>query len=174
MCTCVMPGESNTVCFQKQNLPRPNRKPSSYLVFDCHDYSSPHLLHIFAFSVSWVAWHSFKRDYITRGTLELGGVLGVFMFSGVFCAWIETNWGVEGLYFEWASQKYESLISFKLINFTWRIITILWWVLPHIYMNQNPLTTSLPTLSLWVVPEHRLWVPCFMHGTCTGHLFYVW
>ena len=27
----------------------------------------------------------------------------------------------------------------------------------------NPLPISLPTLSLWVIPEHKLWVPCFMH-----------
>ena len=26
--------------------------------------------------------------------------------------------------------------------------------------------TSLPIPSLWLVPEHWLWVPCFMHGTC--------
>ena len=25
--------------------------------------------------------------------------------------------------------------------------------------------TSLPTPSLWFVPEHQLWVPWFMHGT---------
>ena len=173
MCTCVMPGESNTLCFQNQIFP--DQIENLLLTWCLIAMSIPHPTYfISSFSVSWVAWHSFKRDYITRGTLELGGVLGVFLFSGGFCAWIETNWGVEGLYFEWASQKYESLISFKLINFTWRIITILWWVLPHINMNQNPLTTSLLTLSLWVVPEHRLWVPCFMHGTCTGHLFYVW
>ena len=53
LCMCVMPGESNTLCFQKQKLPRPKRKPS-HLVFDCHDDSSLHLLHIFAFSVSCV------------------------------------------------------------------------------------------------------------------------
>ena len=34
----------------------------------------------------------------------------------------------------------------------------------------NPPLTSLPTLSLWVVPEHQLWEPCFMHRTCPGHL----
>ena len=38
----------------------------------------------------------------------------------------------------------------------------------------NPSPTCLPTLSLWVVPEHWLWVPCFMLRTCTGHLFYIW
>lgn len=27
----------------------------------------------------------------------------------------------------------------------------------------NPPPTSLPTLALWVVPEHQIWVPCFMH-----------
>ena len=37
----------------------------------------------------------------------------------------------------------------------------------------NPPPTSLPTLSLWVVPERLLWVPCFMYQTCTGHLFYM-
>ena len=29
----------------------------------------------------------------------------------------------------------------------------------------NPSPSSLPTPSLWVVPEHQLWVPCFMHPT---------
>ena len=31
-------------------------------------------------------------------------------------------------------------------------------------MNHPP--TSFPT-SLWIVPEHQLWVPCFMHRTYT-------
>ena len=38
----------------------------------------------------------------------------------------------------------------------------------------NPPPTSLPTQSFWVVPEHQRWVPCFMHRTCTVHLFYIW
>ena len=38
----------------------------------------------------------------------------------------------------------------------------------------NPPPTSLPIPCLWVVPEHQLWVPCFMHWTFTGHLFYIW
>ena len=72
----------------------------------------------------------------------------------------------------------------KIIYFNWRIIPLQYCngFLPYINMNQpqvyicppilNP--TSLLTLSLWVVPEHWLWVPCFMHQTCTGHLFYIW
>ena len=53
----------------------------------------------------------------------------------------------------------------------------LWWPSPHNYMDQpwapmrppilNLPPTSLLTPSLWVVPEHRLWVPCFMHQTRT-------
>ena len=38
----------------------------------------------------------------------------------------------------------------------------------------TPAPTFLPTPSLWVVPEHQLWVSCFMHQTCAGHLFYIW
>ena len=30
--------------------------------------------------------------------------------------------------------------------------------------------SSCPTPALWVVPEHWLWVPFFMHRTCTGHV----
>ena len=47
---------------------------------------------------------------------------------------------------------------------------------PRVYMCPpilNPLP-SFPIPSLWVVPVHWLWVPCFMHQTCTGHLFYIW
>ena len=36
-----------------------------------------------------------------------------------------------------------------------------------------PPPTSPPTPSLWVVPEHWLWVPCFMRRTCPGHLYYI-
>ena len=38
-------------------------------------------------------------------------------------------------------------------------------------LSLNPPTTFLPTLFFWVVTEHQLWVPCFMHETCTGHCF---
>ena len=36
----------------------------------------------------------------------------------------------------------------------------------HVSLHPEPPATSLLTRSLWVVPEHWLWVPCFMHGTC--------
>ena len=59
----------------------------------------------------------------------------------------------------------------------------MWWVFPYISMNRpqvhvsspilNPPPPSLPTLSLWLVPEHQIWVPCFMYQTCTGYLFYI-
>ena len=35
--------------------------------------------------------------------------------------------------------------------------------------HSEPSSTSLLTRSLWVVPEHWLWVPCFVHRTCTDH-----
>ena len=66
----------------------------------------------------------------------------------------------------------------KLTYCNWRVITLLWWFLPCSDMSQPPVhmclcilkfpPTSLPIPSLWVVPEHGLWVPCFMHRTCTG------
>ena len=72
-----------------------------------------------------------------------------------------------------------------LIYFNWRIIAFnIVIFFPYIDMNQpqvymcppmlHPPATSLLAPSLWVVPEHQLWVPCFMHGTCTGHLYFVW
>ena len=43
----------------------------------------------------------------------------------------------------------------------------------HVSPIRNPPPASLLTPSPWVVPEHWLWVSCFMHQTCTGHLFYI-
>ena len=51
--------------------------------------------------------------------------------------------------------------------------TILWWFFAiywhesatgvHVSHHPEPRSNSLPTPPLWVVPEHQLWVPCFMH-----------
>ena len=79
--------------------------------------------------------------------------------------------------------KGSSNIIFELVYFNWRIITLQYcggfcytftWI-SHKCTCVPPFwtlhTTSLRTPSLWVVPEHQLWVPCFMHRTCTGHHF---
>ena len=70
------------------------------------------------------------------------------------------------------------------IYFTWRLITILWWFLPYVNMNQPQVyvsthpqahpSTSLPIPSLRAVPVHQLWVSCFMRWTWTGLLFHIW
>ena len=83
--------------------------------------------------------------------------------------------------------NYLKLVIFlfkKLILIGGNYFTIWLWFLPYINMNQsqvhmclpilNPSPTSIPTPSLWVVPEHWLWVPCYIHWTCTGHLFHIW
>ena len=72
------------------------------------------------------------------------------------------------------------------IYFSWRLIplqycgglyhTSTWisdgctWIPP--ILNLPP--TSLPIPSLWVVPQHQLWVSCFMNQTYVGHLFHIW
>ena len=44
----------------------------------------------------------------------------------------------------------------------------------HVFPHPEPPPLSLSTASLWIVPEHWLWVSCFIHRTCIGHLFYIW
>ena len=38
----------------------------------------------------------------------------------------------------------------------------------------NPPPTSRPTAWLQMATEHGFWVPCVMHQTPTGYLFYRW
>ena len=44
------------------------------------------------------------------------------------------------------------------------------------HVSPHPETPSLLPLQSFPLGCHRalLWVPCFMHWTCTGHLFYIW
>ena len=71
--------------------------------------------------------------------------------------------------------QYQSLFfKKKLIYFNWRLITLqcCGGFLPYFDMNQPQVYLCSP--SLWVVPVHWLWVPCFMHQTWTGDLFHIW
>ena len=73
----------------------------------------------------------------------------------------------------------------KLIYFNWRIITLqycdglchtsTWIGHRHIRVPSplNPSPTFLPVPSFQVVTEHRLWVPCVIHQTLRGYLFYI-
>ena len=71
------------------------------------------------------------------------------------------------------------------IYFNWKLITLQYCGGFSIHWHESamdvyvspvlkPSSTSLPNPSLWVVPVHWLWVPCFMHQTWTGHLFHIW
>ena len=76
-------------------------------------------------------------------------------------------------------------LIFLIIYFNWRIITcniVMVFAIHqhesaagiHVFPPSWPPPTSHPVPSLPVVSEHWLWVPCFTHRTCTGHLFYIW
>ena len=104
------------------------------------------------------AWLSYYHPHYLRhvSIVALWNVESYFPDQGL------NPWKTDWFFFNW------------LINFNWRIITILWWLchtselighrctcVPH----PEPLR---PTLSIWVVPEHWLWVPCFIHQTYSG------
>jgi len=43
----------------------------------------------------------------------------------------------------------------------------------HVFPILNPLPTSLPNPSLWVILVHQPWAPCIMHRTWTADSFLI-
>ena len=75
--------------------------------------------------------------------------------------------------------------KYKFINFNWRLITWQYCIGFAIHQHEstmgvhmfpilNPLPTSFPIPSLWVIPVHQPQAPCIMHWTWTGNLFHIW
>ena len=75
--------------------------------------------------------------------------------------------------------------KYKFIYFNWRLITLQYCIgfaihwhesatSIHVFPILNPLPSSLPVPTLWIIPVHQPQVSCIMHWTWTGDSFHVW
>jgi len=92
---------------------------------------------------------------------------GVFPHSHIQ-SWITGTSFYLFIYFNWRTFSLQYCDGFSHIS-TW--ISHRYTRVPPIL---NPPPTPLPIPPLQAFPEHQLWVPCFMHLTGPGHLFYIW
>ena len=87
----------------------------------------------------------------------------------------------------WCGDCWHSSIKKKIISFNWRLITLqycgafchtLTWIshgCTHVSSSWTPFPLpSHPTPSLWVVPEHWLWVPCFIYRKLALFIYFTY